>query len=512
MITHLKTKIETYNISEWLCRVVLLFCFIPIYQSSSKYQGWGGDYAGYLLEAKHIAEGVPLHTSNYLYNPGYASLAPPAYPVGFPIILVPVYEWFGLDILMFTRLMGMLWWIVGCLMFWMLRRDFSRWVALGAAVLFLFNPLLFFERNAVLSDFPFTICVLLSVIFYTGADNNRSLKNAALVGFWAGYAWLTRTVGFVLPIAIVGHFLLEHWYFDRNNQLREKRWWLYPLVVLGIGVGMQVIFHHLLFSLPDSGSYFDQIKVAEMSQYVKSNLTNYLEKLIGYFQVNGDLWYIYRYKSTDMAVVLGGALAIGFTLIGLIQARTRSERFYIQFTVAYFLVILLWPSFQGLRFLVPILPFLMYFMLKAIKNQDTGEGWRSYVKWCIIPLLLYGEYYRLDHHIWVYSQTDEIGAPEWKNNQDAFQYVRDSVPDGAIFGYHHPLIFTLYVDKPVMRWVKNGTPQDIQTNFDQFNVQYLLLNDWLVAADESLKNYLVEHSKRLDTVWHNERNVLYKFK
>ena len=134
------------------------------------------------------------------------------------------------------------------------------------------------------------------------------------------------------------------------------------------------------------------------------------------------------------------------------------------------------------------------------------------MKWFIIPLLLYGEYKRIDELIYIKNQDDEIGAPEWKDNQEAYRYIRDSIPVGAVYGYHHPLIFALYVEKPAMRWPKNVPPQLVQEDFEKFKVQYLLVNNWLTDSDETLRNYLKEYSNQLDTVWHNERNVLYKFK
>lgn len=490
-----------------------MLAFIPIFAGSSKYQGWGGDYAGYLLQAKCISNGTALGNTNYIYNPGYAELAPPAYPVGFPLLLAPVYKIFGLDIMAFTRLMGLFWWLTGMGVFLLLKRYFSNWVSLVAALFFIYHPILFFERNGVLSDYPFAICILLSAYFYTVPDSERSLKNAVLVGLLAGFAWLIRSIGFVFPFIIGAHFLLERYYFGQGQASGPNKYrWHYPLIVLGTAFGIQLLFHGILFKLPETGSYLDQLNWANLKNSFTRNIISYTRDLVNYFQLNGDLQYIYRYKSTDLAVTLGGGIALGLSFWGMFSVSNKHERFFLVFMFGYMLVILFWPSFQGLRLLLPILPFLLYFLLKSIDAQTFETKWGNRLKWWLIPALLCGEYYRMNQHILIFSRVDEIGAPEWKDNQVAYRYVKDSVPAGAVFGHHHPLIFTLYADKPVMRWAKNGTPQEIQADFEKFGVDFLLLNDWLVANDEPLKAYLKESVNRLDTIWHNERNVLVKFK
>lgn len=507
-------KIQNFNVRfltiDILVWGILILLLIPICLAPSKYQGWGGDYAGYLLEAKNIANGISLMSSNYLYNPTYSELAPPAYPIGFPLLLAPVYKIFGLDILVFARLICVLWWLIGVIMFIMLKRYFSKWASLIAVIFFVYHPLFYFARNAILSDFPFTICVLAASFFYTKPNNNYSIQNATIVGLFAGYGWLVRSIGFTLPLLISFHYVFEN-ILLKKEKLTIKLW-IYPLMIMGMCLIMQLVFHGYLFRLPESGSYFDQITHSNPKEYFSYNLNSYARTILNYFQLNEDLWYIYRYKNSDIAVLLGGAIAFGCTVIGLFNVNTRDERFFIFFILAYLMVILFWPSFQGLRFLLPIIPFFVYFLLKALKHQFFGSKSGNYLTWIIIPVLLCGEYYRIDKHIFEYSQVDEIGAPEWKDNQDAFQYIKDSIPAGATFAYHHPLIFALYAEKPAMRWAKNASPQSVQSEFRAFNVDYLLLNDWLVASDETMKAYLKENLTQMDTVWHNERNVLYRFK
>src|SRR4030095_8281697 len=58
---------------------------------------WGDDFAMYILEAKHIALGIPLSNLEFVYDPVTSWGGPPAYPVGFPLMLAPIYYFFGLS-------------------------------------------------------------------------------------------------------------------------------------------------------------------------------------------------------------------------------------------------------------------------------------------------------------------------------------------------------------------------------------------------------------------------------
>src|SRR3990172_9966583 len=58
---------------------------------------WGSDFAMYIHHAKNIVEGEKYSDTGYIYNPDNP-ISPRTYPPLFPIILAPVYKWYGLDL------------------------------------------------------------------------------------------------------------------------------------------------------------------------------------------------------------------------------------------------------------------------------------------------------------------------------------------------------------------------------------------------------------------------------
>ena len=56
---------------------------------------WGGDFAQYINQAKCIVEGKSQNETGYIFNEQNPFIGPPSYPVGFPMLLTPVYCLFG---------------------------------------------------------------------------------------------------------------------------------------------------------------------------------------------------------------------------------------------------------------------------------------------------------------------------------------------------------------------------------------------------------------------------------
>src|SRR4030095_10168865 len=102
---------------------------------------WGDDFAMYILEAKKIATGQSLSDLGYVYDRLNAGGGPPAYPVGFPLLLAPVYYLFGISFRHFHYLMSALSAAFALLTFLYLRKRIGVVAGAYALAFFLaFNP------------------------------------------------------------------------------------------------------------------------------------------------------------------------------------------------------------------------------------------------------------------------------------------------------------------------------------------------------------------------------------
>ena len=73
-----------------------LLCLPVLFINIKDTHDWGDDPAQYIHQAKNIVDGKPQSETGYIFNEDNF-LDPKAYPVGFPLLLAPVYCFFGCD-------------------------------------------------------------------------------------------------------------------------------------------------------------------------------------------------------------------------------------------------------------------------------------------------------------------------------------------------------------------------------------------------------------------------------
>ncbi|MGH7226552.1 MAG: hypothetical protein ACRELF_25320, partial [Gemmataceae bacterium] len=149
-------------------------------------QEWGDDFSLYVAHARNIAEGRPYADTGYVYNPANPVLSPRAYPPIFPLLLVPVYLLFGLNlwamkafvVLIFTVFLGVL--------AAFLRRRLPLSHVLGCLTLFALNPYVWQHKDRLLSETPFLLFAYLALMTAETAGQQASRRRALLWGLLAG--------------------------------------------------------------------------------------------------------------------------------------------------------------------------------------------------------------------------------------------------------------------------------------------------------------------------------------
>jgi hypothetical protein len=142
-------------------------------------------------------------------------------------------------------------------------------------------------------------------------------------------------------------------------------------------------------------------------------------------------------------------------LIALI-IKLRTWRSLPFFMMAYFLLILVWP-WHPVRFLVPILPFLLGYFFEDINN--LLQRWKIKT-WYLLPVglllvatnlaLLYqhGQSAEKFHYPHAFLQDKPAS---WASYQDIFRWLKThSRPDDVIASMEDPMIF-LYTGRQAIR-------------------------------------------------------------
>lgn len=373
------------------------------------------DFAGYVMHAEHLAEGQP-YALKFIESP-HAVAITPAYPPVFPLMLAPVYKVFGLNLVAMK--------VVVALSFLVFLILFLRLVGLPPyarlALVFIvsFNPLFWNYRNYVLSEIPylmFSVAALLTVerVYRNLTANEWHWREAALTAFLICCAYGTRTMGIVLIPALI--------LVDLMKFKRPSRFLLLVLVSTALFAAAQTL-------LVSPKTY------ARMTDYAPASvwkMTVFYGKTLSYVWANGVS------KKFQIAFAL---LFTGFSAAGLVRSLRKPTivEFYM---LGYVAVLVTFTSEDGLRYLLPILPFYFYYAAKEFTGM--GRRWRPAVGSLVIAAiaLTYAGNFRAEA-----KQPDVRDAAF----QQMCEFIRDHTGAEDMVVFIKPRTVTLYTGRPSTR-------------------------------------------------------------
>jgi len=492
-------KKQLYN---WGIFLLLLLLLSPLFKLHvTGLHAWGGDFSQYIHEAINIVDNKPVGDIGYIYNENHPSLAPSAYPVGFPILLAPVYAKYGNDMMVFMTFMALLLFLLGGVCFYFIKFEFGALAAFLGTIVLIYNPWTIGFKAHILSDIPFTLFLLLSAFVYLHWENKRV---PVIIGLIVGFTILIRTVGIVIPIAIAldksMKILLA--YRSKNNELATlKKEAIEGLTIIVTALVVVFLIHNVILPLPEDNNYSDIISSASKFDYLSRNFDHYIDLTHAYFTVNDQSWL------SVISYWVFGLLA----LVGMVTQKQNTV-FLLLLILGLFGIILLFPYLQQFRYVFPIVPFLIYYFIagskKVFANPKSNQIFLSI-------FLLFTLFFYIPKIIKFQKKLDDYplaSGPQQTVAIEAFQYVKENVPEDAIMVFSKPRVLSLYADRKCMR-NSYSSADVVHGEFLDKNIDYILVNKWLGNRESSIGQYLEKYQEsHLDSLWSNSRYVLFQFK
>lgn len=413
---------------------------VLMYMRLSTGHVWGDDFSGYLGQAKSLVEGA---VREYVASNGYAmghssrTLGPSAYPWGLPALLAPLYAIWGLNLLV-LKTVGLACYAAFLLV---LHRGFAQehpgvWRLLLVG-LFAFHPKLMGFVDTIMADIPFLLfSTLAMVLIQKVLVERRTILSVAwdpaLLGLAVATAFAVRSNGILLLPALALAQLLGH--LAARKELREA-----PQAQQAgdprsrMGRAYPILAPYAVFLLLAVG----------MGLFLPSGDASYVEywKRITPEYAFGNVRY-YAWLPTEFFLGLEGYyhLSIPFLLIGLAQ-RWRRDLPVLAYVLLTLLFFCIWPSKQGLRYLLPVIPFYVSFALTGVQ---AVAGWLRRttllrpLAWgaVLIPAAFVFQQFQLSLHLSSQNLRNERTAaagPFTPVAQDMFRFVADSTgPEDVI--------------------------------------------------------------------------------
>lgn len=391
---------------------------------------WSDDFALYISQTQAILEGntKALFNANYFaMEHSYAHVGPYLYPSGFPILLLPIYAIFGLN---FWALK------IYCLLFFvasipLIYRIFQQTncsdkQALSIALLVAFNYHFIRFSDHILSDLPFLFFSLLSY-YQIQKQGYKSTLQAFLLGLLIFFSYNIRDIGIVLLLCLFVH----QW--QAYQQSKKPSFLILLLPYLSFGFVWTIRW----FLSPSAPSKQFRLLSETSFEIVLDNLYYYALLLGNYFLIFRGIPFILQ--------VLISGIFISLLFLGIYK-KGRQDPALLIYLSATIGIYLLWVSFQGMRFLFSILPFLIYFIIEGIKGLPIFFPFRRFL---IIGLIFSSLVQSLfiSYYYWK-TNTNEAYSPEM---QAIYQYIQTKTPKDALIVFHKPRALRLFSNRNSMQ-------------------------------------------------------------
>ena len=465
-------------------------------------QDWGDDFAGYLNQAKNIAEGKPMAQTGYVQNPEYPTYAPASYPAGFPLLLAGIYASFGINITIYNQFLNLFLIVFALLLFHYLNKYFSALISCLTVLIFIYNPWTLNFKSEIMSDIPFSVLLLLTVLLFT-SENTYKTRNIILLILLSGFLIAIRNIGIVfLAAAIIN--ILKNIYDGKKNSTETifSKKVISTIVIVSGSLIFYFLIDKIFFPSRSGGlfSYNYLIDFSQLKHFLLLNLSYYMAVTRAFFEPWNNEW--------QFIALLTGTMVFAFIILGMIKKMTRDFKFTDTLVILYMAVILIYPySNAGFRFMLPLAPFLLHYALVGITNFNIT--WKmSHTKVSLILALIVFSSYSQGWIELSRSKGKTLEGPFEKDNKEAFNYINENTPANAIFSFAKPRALALFTDRKALTHRPDQNMKELETALLTNNVDFILFNN--EVSGDSIKEFIHLHENQLIKVWSNERNAIYR--
>jgi len=468
-----------------MCPLVL------VYIESTK--DWGDDFAAYFEEAKNITEHRPfyyLHYRFFDYNDHYA---PPYYSVGYPLLLAPAVALAGLDMYLLNLYMS-LWMMVWALLTIVFLRRYFRVLSVGCFVLIFFlNPWFFEFKGRVLSDVPFSFFFLLTIFLYTGTKQN--IFKWVMIGICVAIAICIRSIGIVLMLAMCIDTVVS---FLRRSELQQWQQKLYKPAIIIITALFVLGMFQMLFPAPGHSYYIRQFNSLCFAS-VRANVMAYISLFSSFF--GGD-----SSRLPVLAHFIGWAMLV-ILAVGVISAIRVERNIIFWLFWFYMLIVFLFPDMQGFRYLLPVVPLIMYLLARAARFIKLSSGISK--NWpFIVPVILIAFKYSFGFVELTRKEKKALTyGPFAAGSQHCFAEMKGIVPPSALIACVSPRVVGLMTMRPCCIIPEGNTSRQV-TKLAISRPTYLLAIE--ERDPEIIVNIASAHGDSL--IWQHDGFRLYECK
>ncbi len=470
--------------------VGLALAAVAIFYAATVRDGnfWGDDYALYIHHAINIVEGRPYAATGYIYNRAVPDYGPRAYPPVFPLLLVPIYWAFGLN-LHAMKIEEVFFFLLSLMTItaYSLPRLKPPYLAALVGILG-FNPYLWSLKDSIISDFPFLFFFYLTALAagHPLRQGRWSLVWAVVTGVLLYLCVGTRTIGLSIVAGLVLYDIVKCGKLTR-----------FAITAILVCCAFMLLQRHVIAA--GEQSYADQLRPTLQS--LLFNLRDYSRDFVFLW---GKPW------GTRMSVMIFVVTTL-LACFGMFKHAQGGLTTVEAFLIPYLVVIWVWPSAQGLRFLLPLIPFYIFLVSLGVQEliDSAKKGWiKPLAALPVLTVVLsYAAFFRNANYS-VIGQTD--GRPSFN---ELCRFIQAKTGPDDVFIFRRSRALSLFTSRPAAVYDYSvAHPEQIAKDLDKFHAAYIVASPIFEEDRAVLIPFVKSYLSHLDKVYENPDFELYKIR
>ncbi len=441
---------------------------------------WGDDFAMYLSQANAILKGNTNQLAEYntwsMQNSD-GTLGPYLYPPGYPLFLTLYlkflpFNWVGIKIFQWV------FYLLGSIAFYFLISSFKvklskSWILYVLAIVLLHPKILEFS-DRMMSDLWFLVTVYLFFYFLFTNDYRKSSK-VFLIGISLILASITRVNGFLLIGSWWIYLAVDQ--IDWENKIKDFL------------ISIPFVFIVLYFKKLDSQYEANHVDLLNSitSTSILNNVSLYCKQIGQY-----PLWHLGFIPSTGILFGIITLFFFGFALKSIDRLKLFAP--ILLWILVNFALIVIWPIAQGTRYLLPIIPFIIWISIVGFNDWIQNSKLNRWISIAFIGLILIQSIATMGFYRFVFNTNKVIGNAQ----TDIYEKVKFILDDRDIIAFDKPRWLHLITDKKCVR-------KQSDSSFFKSDAKYLLITNKNIYSDRIQKKI----DSRLDSIYGNADFTLY---
>ncbi|MCD6018240.1 MAG: hypothetical protein K0S53_1361 [Bacteroidetes bacterium] len=414
---------ENSALKKTVYALALVLLLVPTYFIHTKtYPDWGDDFAQYVYQGQQIHS--PSEEYKQVLN--VAEYSSPKRSVAFSLVLSFIPP--TLQIEQYINLISLCYILAGISFFLFLSNHFSLPVSLVATLCAFYNFLFLRLKSEVVPEF-FFIALFYGVLYLVF---NKSKWVNFVIPVLLGCLFSVRFIGFSLFIS----YLIFLW-MEKGQTLKKKIKSAFTCILIFLAV---IAFINTVFLSTVQNrevSLYGNLVLRDYGFHVfLDNVSIYFRYLTLFFEQEILFW---------MNTIIKCLTMISFG-IGFLASIKRKVSIMHLSLIFYFIFLFLYPyNGDTIKYLVPILPLVMYFMIEGVFVVLTKIGLK---KEMIVVMCLCIVLFSNSKTIWlaVHHRDRSIG-PYHETVLDDFEKIKEKVGLNESIAFGKPFIINLLGDR-----------------------------------------------------------------